>query len=85
MHEPGAVVVHIHGPGLVVLPQHHVFQHITAGDAERRVWVVVIAIDGHLPVVYAAGERCVAHDHPVVVTVARHRQVVVGQKDVWVG
>lgn len=85
MHEPGAVVVHVHGPGLVVLPQHHVLQDVATSDPEGRVGVVVVTIDGHLPVVHAAGESGVAHDHSVVVAVARHRQVVVGEDDVGVG
>lgn len=84
MHEPGAVVVNVHGPGLVVLPQHHVLQDVTPGDPEGRVRVVVVAVDGHFPVMNAAGETGVAQDHPVVVAVARHRQVVVGEDDVRV-
>ena len=84
MHEPGAVVVHVHGPGLVVLSQHHVLQHVAPSDPEGRVRVVVVAIDGHFPVMDAAGESGVTHDHPVVVAVARHRQVVVGEDDVRV-
>lgn len=51
VHEPGAVVVHIHGPRLVILPQHHVFHGVDPGHAKGRVRVVVVAIDGHLPVV----------------------------------
>lgn len=85
VHEPGAVVVHVHGPRLVVLPQHHVLQDIGPGDAEGRVRVVVVAIHRHLPVVDASGEGGVSEDHPIVVAVARHRQVVVGEDDVWVG
>jgi len=85
VHEPGAVVVHVHGPGLVVLPQHHVLQHVGPSDPEGRVRVVVIAIHGHFPVMDAAGEGRVTHDHPVVVAVAGHRQVVVGEDDVGVG
>lgn len=85
VHEPGAVVVHVHGPRLVVLPQHHVLQDIGPGDAEGRVRVVVVAIHRHLPVVDASGEGGVSEDHPVVVAVARHRQVVVGEDDVRVG
>ena len=85
MHEPRAIVVHLHGPGLVVLPQHHILQDVTPCDPEGRVRVVVIAIDCHLPVVHATGEGGVAHHHSVVVAVARHRQVVVGEDDVRVG
>lgn len=84
VHEPRAVVVHIHGPGLVVLPQHHVLHHVAPGDAEGGVRVVVVAIDGDFPVVDAAGEGGVSHDHPVVVAVAGHGQVVVGEQDVRV-
>lgn len=84
VHEPGAVVVHVHGPGLVVLPQHHVLQHVAPSDAEGRIRVVVIAIDGHFPVMDAAGESRVTHNHSVVVAVAGHRQVVVGEDDVLV-
>ncbi len=85
MHEPGAVVVHIHGPGFFILPQHHVLYDISPGDSKCRVRVVVIAINGHLPVVHSAREPCVAHYDTVVVTVTRHCEVVVGQDDVRVG
>lgn len=85
VHEPGAVVVHVHGPGFVVLAQHHVLQHVTPGDAKRRVRVVVVAINGYLPVVHAAGEGRVAHDDTVVITVTCDGQVIVREYDVGVG
>lgn len=53
VHEPGAVVVHIHGPRLVIFSQHHVFHGVDPGHAERRVGVVVVAIDADLPIVNA--------------------------------
>lgn len=53
VHKPGAVVVHIHGPGFVVLPQHHLFHGVDPRHAKRRVRVVVIAINADLPVVNA--------------------------------
>lgn len=53
VHEPGAVVVHIHGPRLVIFTQHHVFHGVDPRHAKGRVRVVVIAIDADLPVVGA--------------------------------
>ena len=53
VHEPGAVVVHIHGPRLVIFPQHHVFHGIDPRHPKRRVGVVVVAVDADLPVVGA--------------------------------
>lgn len=53
VHEPGAVVVHIHGPRLFIFPQHHVFHGVDPRHTKRRVRVVVIAIDSDLPVVGA--------------------------------
>lgn len=53
VHEPGTVVVHIHGPRLVIFPQHHVFHGVDPRHTERRVRVVVVAIDADLPVVGA--------------------------------
>ena len=44
--------------------------------------MVVIAVDVQLPVVRALGEGGRSHDHAVVVAVAAHRLVVVGQHDV---
>lgn len=85
MHEPGTVVVHIHGPGFIILPKHHILHNISPGDPKCRVRVVVIAIDGHLPVVHTTRKPCVPHDNTVIVTVTRHREVVVGQDDVRVG
>lgn len=84
VHEPRPVVVHVHCPGLVVLPQHHILQDVPSGDPKRRVGVVVVSVDGHLPVVQPSGEGRVPHHHAVVVAVARHRQVVVGEQDVGV-
>lgn len=84
VHKPGAVVVHVHSPGLVVLPQHHILQDVGPSDPKGRVRVVVIAINGHFPVMNAAGESGITQDHPVIVAVARHRQIVVGEDDVRV-
>lgn len=83
VHEPGAIVVHIHGPGLIILPQHYVFQHVTSGDPKCRVRVIVIAIYGHFPVMHTTGEGRVAHDNTVVVTITCDCEVVIRQYDVW--
>lgn len=85
MHEPGAIVVHIHGPGFIILSQHYIFQHVASGDPERRVRVIVIAINGHFPVMHTTGEGCVAHDNTIVVTITRDCEVVIRQYDVWMG
>lgn len=85
MHEPAAVVVHVHGPGLVVLAQHGILQDVDARHAEGRVGVVIVAVDGELPVVEPFGEARLAQHHPVVVAVAGDGQVVVGEDDVGVG
>lgn len=53
VHEPGAVVVHIHGPSFVIFPQHHVLHGVDPCYAKRRIWVVVIAINADLPIVNA--------------------------------
>lgn len=51
MHEPGTVVVHIHGPGLVIFAKHHVFHGVDPSNTKRGVRVVVVAINTDLPVV----------------------------------
>lgn len=53
VHEPGAVVVHVHGPRLVVFAQHHVFHGVNPGHAKCRVGMVVVTIDADLPIVDA--------------------------------
>lgn len=79
VHEPAAVVVHIHGPGLVILAQHHVLDHVDPGDAKGRVRVVVVAVHVQLPVMHALGEGCGAQHHPVIVAVAGGSLVVIRQ------
>ena len=82
MHEPAAVVVHVHGPRLVVLAQHHVLGHAGPGHPKGGVRVVVVPIHVQLPVVRALGEGRRAQHHPVVIAAARGCLVVVGQNDV---
>lgn len=85
MHEPAPVVVDVHGPGFIVFPQHDVLEDVHTGHAKGRVWMVVIAVDGHLPVVKSFGEAGFAQDNSIIVAVAGDCQVVIGEDDVRVG
>jgi hypothetical protein len=78
MHEPAAVVVHVHGPGFVILAQHHVLDHAGPGHPKGGVWVVVIPVHMQLPVVYALGERSRAQHHPVIIAATGRCLVVIG-------
>lgn len=84
MHEPRTVVVHIHGPGFIIFPQHSVLRRVDARHTERRVRVVIVAIDAELPVMNSFGESSRSEHHAVVVAVAAHRLVLVGHNDVSV-
>ena len=56
---------------------HAIPGRVRSGNAERRIFVVVEAVDGPLPVVDAAGQSETTQNDSVVETTAGHRQAVV--------
>ena len=50
---------------------------VEAGDAKRRVLVVLIAVDDQLPVVNASREADIAKNHSVIKATRRHSAIVV--------
>lgn len=84
MHEPRTVVIHIHGPGFIIFPQHSVPRRVNTSHTKCRVRVVIVAIDAKLPVMNPFGESSCSEHHTVIVAVAGQRLVLVGQNDVSV-
>ena len=85
VHEPGALRVDVHAPGLVVLTEHVLFGYVVASDTKRRVWLIVVAVHGDFPVVQALGEADRAQDDAVFEAFASCGHVVVAEENVVVG
>ena len=85
VNEPASVAVNVHGPRLVVLPQHGILGRVQSCDAKGRVWMIVVPVDGHLPVVDTLGEANVPQDNAVILVVAGKCHVLVREDDVLVG
>jgi len=66
------------------ITDHSVALDVCRGDAERRVLVVLVAVDAELPVVATSGESDCTEHHSLVEAAARYRRVVVGEQHVVV-
>ena len=82
VHEPAARRVDVHTPRFGALAQHAIGGHVVAGHAERRIGLLIVAVDAHLPVVDAVREARRAEDHSVLEAERARRQIAVGEERV---